>query len=235
MRMPLDTDQRYVRALLNGLAESAAPAERLYETVRRFAPHARAETKRVIARTLQKRSANGVPKDLIDLLEGYVRGEADGDETSWLREEEESRHDGRQDDFHNTPYNSYLNSVCGAAFGSLMHILDQRGTEQDRWREWELIDFVAGDPFRSLGEEHIFSLRGYIEAYAASRSIDSGLQELAEYMWKHGPIDPAWALSVIELILGNSHVEESEFHFAGGEELIRLVLRVYSEPLCGLR
>ncbi len=389
MRVPIDTDQRYVRGLINGLADSAAPADRLYETVRRFAPHARAETKRVIARALQKRSANEIPDDLIDLLEGYVRGEADEDETSWLREEERSRHDGNQDDFHNTPYNSYLNSVRGAAFGSLMHILDQRGTKQDRLREWELIDFVAsddstalragaieelipllwddreralttferlmsghpalvrshytddflyygffknymrmepfiikmmnedgervrqrgaelaciaslspnafespeaqadahelarkthtgpaawrrgaarvyavniagtssdpcskglaqflndddqevrgfaGDPFRSLGEEHIFSLRSYIEAYAASRAVDSGLHEFAEYLWKHGPIDPPWALSLVELILDNPHADDSEFYFAGGEELIRLVLRVYTDPLGG--
>jgi hypothetical protein len=389
MKVPTDTDQRYVRALINGLAESAAPAERLYETVRRFVPHARAETKRAIARSLQKRSADGVREDLIDLLEGYVRGEADEDETSWLREEERNRRDGNQDDFHNTPYNSYLNSVRGAAFGSLMHILDQRGTEQDRRREWELIDFVAtddstalragaieelipllwddreralatferlmaghpalvsshytdeflyygffknykrmepfiilmmneggervrqrgaelaciasisplafesseaqadaqelarqthtgpaawrrgaarvyavniagtssdlcargleqflndddqevrgfaSDPFRSLGEEHIFSLRGYIEAYAASRSVGSGLHELAEYLWKHGAIDPPWALSAVELILRNAHAEDSELHFAGGEELIRLVLRVYTDPLAG--
>ncbi len=99
--------------------------------------------------------------------------------------------------------------------------------------EDEQVRGFASDPFRALEEEHIFSLRSYIESYAASRSLNSGLQELAEYLWKHGPIDPTWALSVIELILDNSHVEASEFHFAGGEELIRLVLRVYSDPLGG--
>jgi hypothetical protein len=99
--------------------------------------------------------------------------------------------------------------------------------------EDEQVRGFASDPFRALEEEHIFSLRGYIESYAASRSLNSGLLELAEYLWKHGPIDPQWALSVIELILGNSHAEASELHFAGGEELIRLVLRVYSDPLGG--
>jgi hypothetical protein len=81
---------------------------------------------------------------------------------------------------------------------------------------------------------------GEILQNSSKRPISSGAEtgcfsrpELAEYLWKHGPIDPSWALSVIELILGNSHVEASEFHFAGGEELIRLVLRVYSDPLGG--
>lgn len=389
MNVPLDTDQSYVRAFINGLAESSAPADRMYETVRRFAPHAESGTVQAIARSLEKRSAEGIPDDLINLLEDYVHGEADEDESSWLREEERRRQGGRQDDFHNAPYNSYLNSVRGTAFGSLIRILDQRGTEQDRRRKWDLIDFVAdddstalragaveklipllwddreralttferlmeghqallrshytdeflyhgflknykrmepfiigmmneggesvqqrgaelaciasisplalespeaqadaralalrthaghapwrrgaarvysgniagtcsdqcarelaqflddddeqvrgfaSDPFRSLEEEHIFSLRGYIGAYAASRSLGSGLQEFSEYLWKHGPIDPPWALSIIELILGNPHVESSEFHFDGGEELIRLVLRVYSDPLGG--
>jgi hypothetical protein len=390
MKVPLDTDRSYVRAFINGLAESPAPAEMTYETVRRFAPHVGAETSRAIARSLEKRSAEGIPDDLIALLEDYLHGEAGEDEASWLREEESNSHGGRQDDFHNAPYNSYLNSVRGAAFGSLMRILDQRGTEEDRRLKWELIDFAANDdstalragvieelipllwddreralttferlmaghqallrshytdeflyhgsfknykrmepfiigmmneggervrqrgaelaciasispnafesseaqrdaqelalrthagpapwrrgaahvysaniigsasdqcarelvrflddedeqirgfasdPFRVLGEEHVFSLRGYIESYAASRSLNSGLQELAEYLWKHGPIDPPWALSVIELVLGNPHVEAPEFHFAGGEELIRLVLRVYSDPLGGV-
>ncbi len=386
-KVPSDTDQSYVRAFISGLADSSAPAERLYETVRRFAPHARAETKQAIARSLEKRSAEGIPADLINLLEGYVHGEADEDEASWLREEEENRQSGRQDNFHNAPYNSYLNSVRGGAFRSMMRILDQKGTEQHRQRKWDLIDFVANDdstalragavedlipllwddreralttferlmagqqallrshytdeflyhgsfknykrmepfiigmmnesgervqqrgaelaciasislealesdeaqrdaqklasrthaghapwrrgaahvyaaniagiaseqcarelvqflddedeqvrgfasdPFRTLEEEHIFSLRGYIESYAASRSLNSGMEELAEYLWKHGAINPPWALSVIEIILGNARVEESEFHFAGGEELVRLVLRAYSAPL----
>jgi hypothetical protein len=108
-----------------------------------------------------------------------------------------------------------------------------RGLEQFLNDDDKEVRGFASDPFRSLGEEHIFSLRGYIEAYAASRSVSSGLHEFAEYLWKHGAIDPPWALSAVELILSNSHAEDSELHFAGGEELIRLVLRVYTDPLAG--
>ena len=88
----------------------------------------------------------------------------------------------------------------------------------------------ASGPFPSLRTEHIFSLRRFIDAYAASRSLQTGLHDFTEFLWKHGPVDPVWALSVVEAVLNNPHPQESELRFAGGEELIRLVLRVYIDP-----
>ena len=96
--------------------------------------------------------------------------------------------------------------------------------------EDEQVRNFVSDPFRSLREEHVYTLRGFIEAYVASRALHSGLPEFAEYLWEHGPVDPPWALSVVEKVLSNHQDEQSELHFAGGEELIRLVLRVYTDP-----
>jgi hypothetical protein len=49
MQVPLDTDPSYVSAFINGLAESAAPAERTFDVVRRFAPVVSHDTRRGIA------------------------------------------------------------------------------------------------------------------------------------------------------------------------------------------
>jgi hypothetical protein len=386
MRVPVETDQPYLRAFINGLAESSAPADKMFNVIRRCAPVAERDTRSAISRALQKRVTDGIPEDLINLLESYVRGPADEDETWWRKDEERNRAEGREVYLSGGPYNGYLNSVRGSAFGTLMRALDQTGGERATRRKWELIELIAGDestalragaieellsllhsehervlttferlvsghpalirsyhtddflyygfyqhyfrikpyimammneaqedvrqrgaelaciaaissralesveaerdaralaeaaitgpppwrrgaarvyavnvgsdsstvcvegllrllddedeqvqsfvsePFRSLREEHVYSLRGFIEAYASSRSLHSGLLEFAEYLWAHGPLDPPWALSVVEKVLGNRQGEQSELQYAGGEELIRLVLRVYTDP-----
>jgi hypothetical protein len=386
MLVPIETDQSYIRAFINGLAESSASAELMFNVVRRFIPIAAPDTKRAIFWSLQKRIDDGIPGDLIDILEGYVRGPANEDETGWLRDEEINRKAGREANLNGGPYSSYLNSERGSALMTLMRALNKRGNAEAISRKWELLEFVVSDgsialhagaieellyllnndreraislfeqlingypallrshysddflyygfyknyfrmkpyivammneahenirqrgaelaciaaislhameseeahadskvlaekaltgeapwrrgaariyaanlnrepselcvaglirlldaedkevqkfisdPFTSLREENIFSLRQFIEAYADSRSLYSGLSDFAEYLWKHGPLDPPWALSMVEKILNNSHGDQSELRFAGGEELIRLVLRVYTDP-----
>lgn len=386
MLVPIETDQSYIRAFINGLSESSASAELMFNVVRRFIPIAAPETKRAISWSLQKRVEEGIPDDLIKILESDIRGPANEDETGWLREEEINRKAGREANLNAGPYSSYLNSERGSAMLTLLRVFGRRGNAESISRKWELLEFVVSDhsialhagaiegllylldndraraislferiinghpallrshyaddflyygfyknyfrmkpyivammnethenirqrgaelaciaaisihameseeadadskvlaekaltgeapwrrgaarvyatnlnrepsefcarglirllddedeevqklisdPFNSLREENVFSLRQFIEAYADSRSLYSGLPEFAEYLWKHGPLDPQWALSMVEKILNNSHGDQSELRFAGGEELIRLVLRVYTDP-----
>jgi hypothetical protein len=383
MRMPLDTDQFYVRGLISGLAEAFGPADGMFDIIRRFAPVAEGETYTAIARALEKRAGDNIPEDLISLLENYVRGPANDDETWWLREEERPRGAGLRD-FHGGPFSSYLNSVRGAALMALMRTFDHMGDEGLR-RKWILLEFVAkeestalragaveelyylldddrervlstfervleghpallgshytdeflyyaffknylrmkpyivammeqdpeniqqrgaelaciaaislsaleseeaqshaaalaetvitglvswrrgaariyafnlpkgcdpcvvgltrllddedeqiqrliGGTFRSMRDEHIFALRGFIDSYAKSRALRRGLHEFTEYLWKHGPVDPVWALSIVGLVLDIAYSNLSELIFVGAEELIRVVLRVYTDP-----
>lgn len=385
MQVPLDADPSYVSAFVNGLAESPAPAERTFDVVRRFASVVSRETRRGIAWALQKRVSDGLPADLLILLESYLHDEPGEDESWWLRNEEDARTHGRQIDLQGGPYSSYLNSVRGSAMMTLMRAFDHKSGEDAMRRKWKTLESVATDdstalragaleellylldddrtralsmfdqlmqghpvllrshyaddflyyaffknyirmspyilammndthesiqqrgaelaciaaispaamesddahvaaeslaqravtgsapwrrgaahvyalnigkgsrdysaaliallndddeevrkfasgPFGFLGAEHIVPLRGFIDAYAASRSLQSGLHDFTEFLWEHGPIDPIWALSVVEAVLNNPYSQESELRFAGGEELIRLVLRVYTDP-----
>jgi hypothetical protein len=177
-RVPEDVEVDYKAAFLSALAETpAAPAEWLFDVVRRFAPLANAvsqdpwgpELIRAIARSLERRAADGVPDDLIALLESYVRELAFGeDERSW--EQRVPKRSGPQrvrriggeeqeiplragDGLNSGPYHDFLNSVRGTVFRSLMVALRERRTGNDTAgseREWQWIGEVAQDPSTAL-------------------------------------------------------------------------------------
>lgn len=374
-RVPDTVDDPYVRAFIDGLAESDAPAEWLFDIVRRFAPQPGRNIKRTVAWALKKRASDGLPDDIVTLLESYVRSPQAKDE-NW-REQERAGRD---------PYDRYLNSDRGSSFETLMRAFDKQGNDEAKQYKWELIEFAATDPstalragaieellymlsddreraislferlmeehpallhspytreflydgiykhfarmkpfiralmdednetcqqrgaelaciaaisllaldsvedqanaqelagevmvgpatwrrgaarvyahniadapstvcvqelnkllndedadvqrlvsgvFNFLGGDHIFIRREFIQAYAASRSLHVGMRRFAEYLWEHGLLDPSWTLSVIDIILNNEHQAEESPWVTGGEELIRLVLRIYADP-----
>jgi len=93
----------------------------------------------------------------------------------------------------------------------------------------EVRKFASGS-FRSLRAQDILSIRPFLDAYAASCSLKAGFRDFTKFLWKHGAVDPVWALSIAETVLNNPYLEESSMHYGGGEELVRLVLRVYTDP-----
>lgn len=93
----------------------------------------------------------------------------------------------------------------------------------------EVRKFASGS-FRSLRAQDILSIRPFLDAYAASRSIKAGFRDFTKFLWKNGAVDPIWALSIVETVLNNPHTDYSSMHYGGGEELVRLVLRVYADP-----
>ena len=359
----------YAGAFINGLAESQAPAEWVFDVVRKFARGPGEDIRRIIAWALNKRVEDGLPADLLDMLE------------SWVRDRSIPDREGRDD-----LYNAYINSERGNALGTLMRGLDRQATDAARDRKWGLIEFVATDPSTSLragaveelllllgddraraialferlmdghpdllrshdtqgflyyalyknfgrllpyiralmaqakeehqqrgselaciaaispsaleseeerGEarrlteeilsgpppwrrgaarvfatnltrgpsqqclsgllrllddedgqvrqhiagvfhrlrgDHLFSLRGFVEAFSSSRSLQAGLKPFAEYLWEHGTLDPPWMISIVDDALAIPHEEDAGRRFMGVEELIRLVLRVYVDP-----
>lgn len=369
-RMAETPAEPYAIALLNGLAESTAPAEWLFATVRRFASHPGGEIPSAIARVLERRVEDGVPDDLVDLLAGYVHAP-----TLEIVEDDKD------------PYHRYLNSTRGAALRSLMRVLDRRAIPEATARKWELIEIAATDPasalragaieelryilrhdraravslfaqlmdghpdllrshytqefvyygmyrhfgqmqpfiralmdavdeqskqqgailaciaamspkaleseeyrasaqtmasealvgdpalrrgaaivytrnilspevgpiclrvlltlldddddgvqgyisgvFRSLRADHVISMRGFIEAYAASPMFYNSSHQFLDYLAEHGLLDPQWTLTVIEMILQNTHQSDEARWYRGGSDLIRIVLRIYTDP-----
>jgi hypothetical protein len=372
-QVPDDVDDAYVSAFIDGLAESSASAEWLFDLVRRFAPQEGRDIKRAIAWALEKRIDSDIPEDIVDLLNSYVRESPGRHEWWWSTGEN-----------HGDVYSSYLNSDRGSAFHTLMRVFDHRNNSESLRRKWELIEFAATDSstafrvgaiyeltymighnrnraislfeklmdghevllesryvreflywafyrnylrlqsyivsmmnhklddvqeqgaqlaciaalstgamesveaqkaardlaeqamtgppawrrgaariysrnisgrsmdvckgkiisllddedeqvlhhigciFFSLGSEHFFALRDFIEAYAVSAGKFE--HQFAQYLWEHGLLDPAWTLSIVRSILGNARQESQRPWLSGIEDLIRLVLRIQTDP-----
>ncbi|MEI7771132.1 MAG: hypothetical protein WCI67_14155 [Chloroflexales bacterium] len=374
-RLPYTPAEPYVAALLNGLAESTAPAEWVFAAVRRFAAPPSEELALTIGRVLQRRVGGGVPDDLIALLDGYVR--------TLTREFV---------GVDNNPYLRYLNSTHGAAFNTLMRILDQRASAEATAYKWALIEYAATAPssalragaieelldirhldvaravrlfiqlmegypdllrshythdfvyysmyqhfslmqpfirglmasddeqvrqqgailaciaamspkileleenrllaqemadealeghpawrrgaaivytryilspgvsaiclhglrtllddedggvqsyiggvFHSFSAEHIVSMRSFIEAYAAAPAFYKGSHQFLEYLAEYALLDPPWTLTVVDSIAQNTHQSEESRWFHGGADLVRVVLRIYTDPTADTR
>ena len=97
--------------------------------------------------------------------------------------------------------------------------------------EEEEVRREAGWTVHPLRGEHLAVLRDFLLEFAASRSAPRELHGLGEYLWEHGPVNPPWALSMVDAILDNQHPEEGRGSFGGGEDLVRLVLRIYTDPI----
>lgn len=82
-----------------------------------------------------------------------------------------------------------------------------------------------------LNEEHVSALGPFLAEFAGSRCYRQSPYRFGEYLWENGPLDPVWALGVVETILDNPHPTEQHADPRGGEELVRLVLRVYTDPM----
>jgi hypothetical protein len=91
-KVPLEVDAFYVKALLQGLAESSAPSELLFNAVQHFqyhsGPDAYGDLPSAIADVLDKRADEGLPSDLMDLMLSWVDNTPPGsfDESYYARE-----------------------------------------------------------------------------------------------------------------------------------------------------
>jgi hypothetical protein len=86
----------------------------------------------------------------------------------------------------------------------------------------------VGRVFYSLLEEHFYSLRGFIETYA--RLSKSANHKFAEYLLNFGLLDPEWTLSVLHILLNNTALIGETPWSMNIEDIIRLVLRIYTDP-----
>jgi hypothetical protein len=156
-----NVDDAYVQAFINGLAESIAPAEWLFDTVRRFSHQPERNIKRTIAWSIKKRSKEEIPNDVVELLLQNVRAEPGDDEWRWAKGEN-----------HSDVFSSFLNSDRGASLSTLMRIYDAQGTDEAYSKKWELIEFVGADSSTSLHIGAIHELT-YMIKLDRNRALDS--------------------------------------------------------------
>lgn len=131
-RVPECVDDSYVSAFIAGLAESDAPAEWVFGAVRCFVLQPGRDLRQAAASALEKRVADIIPDDLIDLLESWVR-QPKGDDEIWWEQ------DGKD------PYMGFLNSSRGSACATLSRALLSSREADAKQRLWRLMEFVATD------------------------------------------------------------------------------------------
>ncbi|MFL6227832.1 MAG: hypothetical protein ACJ741_03525 [Pyrinomonadaceae bacterium] len=121
----------------------------------------------------------------------------------------------------------YAANITTEVSASCENVLRRLMGDEDK----EVRQFVNG-VFHRLRDEHFLQLRDLIEAFAASRSLSEETHWFTDFLWEHGILDPPFSLSVVESLLGNERrkVEEPAFRITGGEEIVRLVLRIYTDP-----
>ncbi len=75
--------------------------------------------------------------------------------------------------------------------------------------------------------EHFFELRDFMEEFVLAEHHPLE-HPFAEYLWEHGMQDPDWSLTIIQTLL---HKKEQPDQWRSGiEELMRLVLQIYTSP-----
>jgi len=134
-----NVDDEYVQAFINGLAESPAPLEWLFDTVRRFSQQPGRNIRRTIAWSINKRAKGEIPIDIIDLLLSYVYTEPGEEERWWAKGEN-----------HGDVFSSFLNSDRGAAFRALMRNYDAQKSDEIYSKKWDLIQYAESDSTTAL-------------------------------------------------------------------------------------
>lgn len=123
-----DVDSHYVQAMVAALAEVDGQSDELFVLALRFGPKANLDTRIAIARALKKQASTGIPADLLDQLELWVRSEDDY-----------PQHDVERD-----PYEAYINSVRGCSLEALMRGLDADTADpQSATRKWNVLEDIA--------------------------------------------------------------------------------------------
>ena len=132
--VPLDVHDAYVRAFVNGFVESSAPAQWTFDVFQRYARQDERRIRRDLSYAVQKLARYKVPSDIIAILFEWVYSNEGEDESWWAK-----------GDMNGDIYNSYLNSDRGAAFSTLMRILDESSSTETIEQKWKLIEFASFD------------------------------------------------------------------------------------------
>ncbi len=133
----------YIVAAISGLADSDAPAELIFDTVRRFAaPRIGTRDRIGVCRALTKRAEVGVPDDLLDLMTGWALNDSDPTDGIWppIVSSDDERPRPPEG-----PLNRGINSTRGVAVRSICICALSRSPTQVE-RAFRLLEQSAHDP-----------------------------------------------------------------------------------------
>ncbi|MFZ5627976.1 MAG: NACHT domain-containing protein [Spirochaetota bacterium] len=158
--LPEDTDDAYISSIVRNLSESSLKIDLMLGVIRRFGRSPERNIRRSIGWALQKRAQENLPDDMILLLEEYLNGRPGEDEFWWSKGEN-----------HGNPFNSFLNSDRGAAFGALIDFFQRRADQVSIEKAWKLLGFVTTEDSTAMRIGAIQALP-YMLNFDRERAID---------------------------------------------------------------
>jgi hypothetical protein len=117
----------------------------------------------------------------------------------------------------------YARNVTGSPKDTCLVKLKELLNEEDK----QIHDSV-GRIFYSLNEGHFYSMHDFIETFAEKSKSEN--HKFAEYLLEHCLVDPEWTLSIVQKSICNNDLFNQSSWSIGVEDIIRLVLRIYTNP-----
>lgn len=131
----------YIIAAVSGLTASDAPAAWIFDLIRRFVSRFKDEFRRSICYTLEKRSEDGIPDDLLDLMSDWALNDPDPAAERW----QISVGGNKQPLYGGDPHSQGINSNRGAAIISVCRCALKRAPPQVE-RVFQLLEKAVNDP-----------------------------------------------------------------------------------------
>jgi hypothetical protein len=95
----------------------------------------------------------------------------------------------------------------------------------------EGVRYQVGGLFVNLRGTNLMMHPEFLGAFATSRCLVEGMRHFAEFLWAHWRVEPETTLSLIGAALDSDNEPGKNNRHFDGEELIRVVLQVYADPL----
>ena len=129
----------YVQAAFSGLAEAEAPAEWLFDLIRRFLPRIESYFRQEVCWCLQKRAGDKVPDDIFEMITDWALNDPDPAEDRELTADDKKVR--RRDEAHSHG----INSIRGAAVEAVCHCARKQQPPQID-RALKVLELAANDP-----------------------------------------------------------------------------------------
>lgn len=120
----------------------------------------------------------------------------------------------------------YGHNMTGSSNPDVRHICEMKVCQLIDDENRDVREKIRHEIYEMQGK-HFFERRRFMEEYALSElhPLD---HQFSEYLWEHGMQDPEWSLVIVQSLLQKE--EYADEWRPGIEELLRLLLRIYTSP-----
>jgi hypothetical protein len=131
---------KYIQAIISALADSSAPSNSLFDSIRRFSDRIPEDGRQAICQALDKRAKDDVPDDLLDMVSTWALNDPDPKEETWQTSDRYGN-----SFYQGDPYNQGINSNRSVAIQCVCRSAIQKQPPQID-RALQLLKRTVSDP-----------------------------------------------------------------------------------------